>query len=86
MLHFKRVDTAQAGTLVFTASNTAQSYFRGSDAFFEFAPFVNLTGRSSSVFKLTMPDSTDFTLVASNRVIAVLELRGLLIANGADYL
>lgn len=86
MLHFKRVDTAQAGTTLFTASVQAQSYFHPDGAFFEFAPFVSLTGRSSSTFKLTLPDSSDFTLVASNRVIAVLELRGILIANGADAL
>jgi len=86
MLHFKRVDTAQAGTTLFTASTQAQSYFDGQGAFFPIAPFAVLTGQSNPTITLHMPDSTDFTLVASNRVIAVLLLRGLLVANGAAYL
>lgn len=86
MLHFKRVDTAQAGTLLFTASNQAQSYFDGEGAFFPIAPFVVLAGSSAPLFTVNLPDSTDFTLVASNRVIAVLLLRGLKVANGAAML
>lgn len=85
MLHFKRVDQAQAGTLLFTASTQAQSFF-SQDCWFPIAPFVNLTGRSSCQFTLNLPDSTAFNLVASNRVIAVLVLRGLKVANGAAYL
>lgn len=85
-LNFKRVDTAQAGTLLFTASNQAQSYFKPDGAFRQLTPFANITGRSAAKFTLQMPDSTDFTLVASNRVIAVLMLRGLRIANGAMYM
>lgn len=85
MLHFKRVDTAQAGTLIFTASNQSQSYFAGGP-FFPIAPFAVLTGQSTNLFELLMPESTDFTLVASNRVIASLFARGLLVANGASYL
>lgn len=85
MLNFKRVDTAQAGTLLFTASNQSQSYFDGGK-FFPMNPFVNLTGRSSITFTVTWPDSQAFTAVASNRVIAYLLLRGLRIANGAQYL
>jgi len=84
-LHFKRVDTAQAGTLLFTASNQAQSYFDGGK-FFDIAPFMVLTGRTNAVFTLNFPDATDFTLVASNRVIAALLLRGLKVQNGAKYL
>jgi len=86
MLHFKRVDTAQAGTLLFTASTQSQSYFSGDDAFFPITPFVNLTGRSACKFVCNLPDSTSFNLVASNRVIATLLLRGLKVANGAAYL
>lgn len=86
MLNFKRVDTAQAGTLLFTASNQAQSYFKPDGAFKTLIPFVNITGRSAAKFRLQLPESTDFTLVAANRVIAVLELRGLRIANGAMYM
>lgn len=86
LLHFKRVDTAQAGTLLFTASNQAQSYFDGEGAFFKVAPFIVLTGQSAPLFTVNLPDSTDFTLVASNRVIAALLLRGLKVANGASML
>lgn len=80
MLHFKRVDTAQAG-----AGDSDQSYFNGGK-FFPIAPFATLTGQSSNLFELTMPESTDFTGVTDNRVIASLHCRGLLIANGAAYL
>ena len=52
----------------------------------EVKTFVNLTGNSTTLFQCNLPDSTDFTLVASNRVIAYLLLRGLSIQNGATYL
>ena len=83
MLHFKRVDTAQAGTLLFTASNQAQSYFLREEVFGPMVPFVNINGKMSSQLQMNIPDSSDFTLVASNRVIAVAELEGILIQNGA---
>lgn len=86
MLHFKRIDTAQAGQLVFTASNTSQSYFRPDDAFYHLTPCVNLSGRDTIQFRVNLPDSTDFTLVANNRVVAVLLLRGLKVQNGAQWL
>jgi len=86
MLHFKRVDTAQAGLLWFTASTLAQSYFRSDEVFFPIQPFVLVHGRSAAEWTINLPDSTAFNLVASNRVIAALLLRGLKVANGADYL
>lgn len=85
-LRFKRVDTAQAGTLLFTASNQAQSFFKSDEVFTPITPFVNITGRSDVKLTLNMPDSTAFTGVANNRVIAAAFLRGLRIQNGAKYL
>ncbi len=85
ILGCKRVDTAQAGELVFTASNTAQSYFDGGK-FMPMRPYCVLNGKNGATFTLTLPDNTDFTLVASNRVIAVLMLRGLRVQNGAEML
>lgn len=86
MLRHKRVDTAQAGTLLFTASNQAQSYMLSDECFAEMTPFVNITGRSDATLTVNLPDSTAFTAVAANRVIAVAILRGLRIQNGAKGL
>lgn len=83
MLHFKRVDTAQAGTLLFTASNQAQSFFHRPEVFGAMTPFINIGGGMSVELTLNLPDATAFTGVPSNRVIAVAELEGILIQNGA---
>lgn len=81
-LRFKYVDFAQGGTLIFTASNTADSAYRNEQVWFPLCPCITMAGSDEVLIRVNVPDSTNFSPTALNRTVAVLQLRGIRIQNG----
>lgn len=84
-LNFQYIDNAQAGQLIFTASNQNRSSWRNKEIFAPLTPAGLLCGADDVLFRLSLPDPSSFALEASNQVRSVLMLRGLKIANGGTY-
>lgn len=89
MMRFYNASTAQQGLAVSTAASN-NAYF--ADAWdnvggwaHETDPLVRLNGPGKNIFRVALPDTMDFTLVAGQTVVAVLYLRGWLSQNGGGF-
>lgn len=89
MMRFYNAGTAQQGLAVSTAA-TNNAYF--ADAWdnvggfaHETDPLVRLNGPGKNIFRVSLPDTMNFGLVAGQSVVAVLYLRGWLSQNGGGF-
>jgi hypothetical protein len=89
MLRFYAASEAQQGLAVSTAASN-NAYF--ADAWDnvegwanETDPLVRLNGPGKNIFRVQLPDTVSFNLVAGQQVVAVLYLRGWLSQNGGGF-
>lgn len=81
MLSFMRADYAQAGQLIFTASNQSTSYWGQDQAFRPLTPNWLFNGTANNTVTVQLPESVTFTL-ATFTITAVCLLRGWKLQNG----
>lgn len=85
-MRFRRVGTAQRGTLVFTASNTLESTWDSPNyGMVPITPQFKMAGNKGYAFTLNLPSAITITQSTTLNVYACLRLGGYLATGGAPY-
>jgi len=84
MLNFMYSKTAQAGTLLFTASTQGANDYEHSRGSAQLIPNMKFTGSSKTKFEVTIPEPLTFADGTSTMIVS-LQLEGLKIQNGSQF-